>query len=113
MKGWRRFSLYHVLKDRRDSWFIKKTFLDFVSGLAGYRELDLPIAGIIYGLSIIPMIYFNWTLGTWILVDVVVYALVAIIISGLDTYGRYNVQVRREAIKSIELIIGMTDRRRR
>lgn len=112
MKSWKGFSLYHILKDRWDNKFIKQTAVDFFSGICRVDGLSASLFLPINVIGLILVLYFNLTLIQWVLIDAALFTMATVTVSAIDTYMMRKMRIRVEAIKSIELIVGIVERKR-
>lgn len=107
MKGWKRFSLYHVIQNRLDNKFIKHTWVDFFSHVTNYSEFGTAIWLATTIISFALHWYMGWTILTWLIVDWLMYGFCTFIVAIVDTYATYKYRIRQQGQKSIKRILNV------
>jgi hypothetical protein len=112
MKGWKRFSLFHLIQDRRERKFHKDTIVDFFSFLSKNEDYHQALNLTCFVAGVVTMSYFGWAWWTLFIVHVGLYASLTVPLAALDTYNQYKYRLRQRTIKSIERILGISNGRR-
>lgn len=107
MKGWKRYSLYHVMLKRVKNRFIAKTKTDFLSGISKQENLGEGVATI--SLIIFLITFVNVGITASVLVSLSSFLLMSLVIAIVDTRYMYNYRVRQQTIKSVKRILGIDD----
>ena len=110
--NWKEYSIFHVLRKRWNCQFTSKTAMDFYSGICRTDNLSKSSLLVASCMSIVISLIFGLSFWQFIALDVALDVVLAAIFSAVDTYYMRKIQIRRETMKSIELMIGMVDRKR-
>lgn len=101
MKKLRKYSLYHVLKDRWDCKFRKQAMVDFLSHICREDNLNSAYFPIQFVISMAVAVYFNYTFGGFIGVFFLIHCSCSIFTAAVDTYNTYKYRIRQATIRSI------------
>jgi hypothetical protein len=101
MKGWKRFSIYHAIKKRRERQFSEDTIINFFVVLNQDSNFYLPIVIITTVIATSLAFYLNLGLMGWLLLDLVLYGTTATILAIFDTYYTYKYRLRQNTITSL------------
>lgn len=107
MKSWKKFSLYHILKSRRENEFMRQTTEDFISGICKIDGLSASIAIPVNIVCALLSSYFDLTFMQFLILDTALFASITIVVSAIDTYMTRKIRIRTKAIKSIKYILGI------
>jgi len=91
---------------------MKQTATYFFSGICTVDGLSTSLFLIINGITMGLSLCFDLSFVQYTLLGVSLYAFITVLVSAIDTYMTRKIRIKREAIKSIELMLNMVERKR-